>query len=187
MLFSLKRYFFFGLICMTLASCAWPPKRTTAPDSPGSVQKALEEGRTLMARNAHIQALALLSDAYKRFRQKNVLEMYHQAEQLALSAGDQAYQQKEFAKAGMLYLALEKSSLDRDEGSPRADQNYLERQIRECSRTLAEKGLKEYREENLNAAIAAWEQVLLFDPKNDSVVQSIGTARRQRTRLLATD
>ena len=31
---------------------------------------------------------------------------------------------------------------------------------------LTERGLKKYREENLEDAIALWEKVLLFDPDN---------------------
>ena len=183
MLFLLKRYFFFCLVCVTLACCAWIPKPTTVP----AVQEALEKGRTLMANNAHIQALAVLSDAYNKHRQKNILDMYVRAARQALAAGDDAYQRKEYAEAGMLYHALQESKIEADQGFLRPDQNYLEKQIRGCSRALSDKGLKEYRDQNLSAAIAAWEEALQFDPNNGEVARAISKASGQRARLLSMD
>lgn len=156
----------------------------SASHRPINRRAVVDDINTLKANNGHAEALGVLELRYRADPRPEVLAFYRETAQAAKSAADQAYQQRDYAQAGSIYRALMDSAALRETvgGSP-FDQQALERQVRECSKLLTERGLEKYREENLEEALAAWKKVLTFDPDNRSVLKAIDTASRQRKRL----
>jgi tetratricopeptide (TPR) repeat protein len=181
---SLKTSGALFVAALLLESCAFTPQGMRPAGQYGQLGTIIEEGQALLSRHEYAQALILLEDGYRMYGDSDLLESFLAAAQQAKAAGDQSLERMDFARAGMLYRTLQESALLKEAaGRSNAIDHGLEKQIRECSRMLTERGLKKYREENLGDAIALWEKVLLFDPNNRAVLKAIDTASRQRKRL----
>lgn len=173
----------FARIWLILAAVALLPS-CSASHRPAARHALIDDINTLKANNGHAEALGVLELRYRADPRPEVLVLYRETAQTARAAADQAYQRRDYAQAGSIYRALmDSAALRETAGGSLLDQQALERQVRECSKLLTERGLEKYREENLEEALAAWRKVLTFDPDNRSVLKAIDTASRQRKRL----
>ncbi len=59
----------------------------------------------------------------------------------------------------------------------------LKGRIDKLSETLMEKGLEDYRQGRLEAAIASWRQILAYDPSHEEAAKSVRTATTQLENL----
>ncbi len=170
-----------GSIAMLATACVPAAARMPVQPDPRTI---IGQGRDLVASGDLAGALDLLGKGYQARPESDLLEAYREALSVAKAAADLGYQRKDFTKAGVLYRALLDSVLLDTAGAPRGlERSGLERQMKECSRILTERGLEKYREENLDEAVAVWKKVLAFDPGNSAVLKAIETASRQRKRL----
>jgi tetratricopeptide (TPR) repeat protein len=145
------------------------------------------------SRQAHEQAslgkyrnaLEIYSNAYDRHHLRGLRQGYARMGEQVVLAADAAYQKKDFAEAGSIYRALFESGITtRDFAqSLTFDDDYLDKQIKACSKTLMEIGLMKYREEKLDEAIAIWKKILAFDLDNKNVRSAIDTATVQLQQL----
>ncbi len=148
---------------------------------------------TETSRQAHEQAalgkyrnaLDIYSSAYDRYHLRGMRQGYARMGEQVVLAADAAYQRKDFADAGSIYRALFESGITtRDFAqSLTFDDDYLNKQIKACSKSLMEIGLMKYREEKLDEAIAIWKKILAFDLDNKNVRSAIDTATVQLQQL----
>jgi tetratricopeptide (TPR) repeat protein len=156
---------------------------------PGRDTKLITE----TSRQAHEQAvlgkyrnaLEIYSNAYDRYHLRGLRQGYTRMGEQVVLAADTAYQKQDFAEAGSIYRALFESGITtRDFAqSLTFDDDYLDKQIKACSKTLMEIGLMKYREEKLVEAIAVWKKILAFDLDNKNVRSAIDTATVQLQQL----
>lgn len=130
-------------------------------------------------------ALKQFARQYDRHHTREMLAKYAAAAETVRRAADAAFDQKEYSSAGTIYRVLLDSGVAVETPSRAVsfDEDYLRDRIRVCSKTLTEAGLLKYREEKLDEAIAAWEQILAFDPENRTAAKAIETANGQLLRL----
>ncbi len=145
------------------------------------------------SRQAHEQAalgkyrsaLEIYSSAYDKYHLRGMRQGYARMGEQIILAADTAYQKKDFAEAGSIYRSLFESGITtRDFAQSLSfEDDYLNRQIKACSKALMEIGLMKYREERLDEAIAIWKKILAFDLDNKNVRSAIDTATVQLHQL----
>lgn len=59
--------------------------------------------------------------------------------------------------------------------------------IRSCAERMMDSGIAEYRRGRMEEALALWQNILAFDPKNAGARQAVDTARRQMDTLRSLD
>lgn len=96
-------------------------------------------------------------------------------------SGDEALRQGQQGDAGRKYAAVLRflphpASRETSQPFTRAE---LEERIDGISKSLMEKGVKEYQQGKIEAAIATWRQVLAYDPSNEEAAKSVRTATTQ--------
>jgi tetratricopeptide (TPR) repeat protein len=176
------------LLCtasILLASCAALPKNAVPVPERSVAEQSLSKANGHLEQGEYPEALALYASTYERNREREFLATYLQAGNRIKSAGDRAYQMRDFPRAGIIYSLLLESRICVDDlGKALSfDDVYLRKQISACSKALTEAGLKKYRQDKLEDAIALWEQVLAFDPDNTKVKNAVDTANRQLRKL----
>lgn len=161
-----------SMLFLLLSSCSALNKSTDTPVL--QTERYIEHGE-------YEETFALLSRSCDHYQEGNNLpaECRLNFERI-LQIADRHFEKKDFAKAGILYRLLMESG---------ATGNYppgalsLREKITKCARVLTGEGLVQYREEKLDKAISLWEQVLSFDPENESVKKAITSANRQQQYL----
>jgi tetratricopeptide (TPR) repeat protein len=167
-------------------SCSYI-RRVTAP--PGQEHKVIDEtakqAQAKIAAGEYKKALELYANAYDKYHYPGMRSSYARTTEQIRNAADAAYQKKDFAEAGSIYNTLFESGITtRDFAhSLSFDDDYLSGQINLCSKGLLENGLRKYREEKLDDAIAIWKTALVFDPENAGVKNAIDTATLQLQKL----
>ncbi len=101
------------------------------------------------------------------------------------SNGDRAFDEGDFALAGVVYEILLKhvSSMTHLNGSCPFDKDGLTARIKTCKKTLFENGLEQYRSGNLNQAITIWKGILTFDPGDQEIKGVVDKATLQLENL----
>ncbi len=160
------------------AACA---SHTPPPSSHTVMNAEIKHARDYQVQGEYEQALAIYAETYALHRNKDLRDRYLQAGNEIKTDGDTAFQNADFAKAGVTYKALLNSGVTVEDTVKALsfDEEYLKKQIRACADKLMEKGVMLYRQENLNEAIATWKKILSFDPGNQSAMKSVDTANRQ--------
>lgn len=101
------------------------------------------------------------------------------------NSGDEAYRQGRLEEAGRRWSAtLRYTSHPAEKGRPLPfGKTEIRAAIDRASSGLMEKGLVEYRKGNLEAAIATWKSILVFDPSHVDAARSLQTASTQLENL----
>lgn len=180
----------FLLICIALAtfssSCASMHKGA-GPAGAGvnSIGDTVRLAQEQVALGEYQKALGIYSTAYDKFHHPRLRYHYAGTGEQIRNAADAAYQRRAFADAARVYLVLFESGITTRDfaGSLSFNDDYLDGQIKACSKALTEIGLVKYREEKLDEAILSWQQALAFDPDNKGVMKAIDTATRQLHKL----
>jgi tetratricopeptide (TPR) repeat protein len=122
---------------------------------------------------------------YDKYHYAEMRNLYAGTAEQIRNAADAAYQKKDFADAGAMYKTLFESGVTaRDFSSSLAfDDEYLNRQMKACSKALLETGLTKYREGRLEDAISVWKKALVFDQDNKDIKSAIDTATTQLQNL----
>jgi tetratricopeptide (TPR) repeat protein len=96
-----------------------------------------------------------------------------------------ALERKDFAAAGKVsFLLLKNFGWLRDSISSLSfSKSSLENNIRNCTSQLTRKGIKLYREGELKKAIAAWKDILEFDPENVQIKKALANAQEQLAKI----
>lgn len=131
------------------------------------------------------RALELYSNAFEKNHHPGLRSGYARLGEQIKSNADTAYQTGNVAKAGISYSILLESGITTQDFAVTLsfDDNDLRKQIKDCSKVLMENGLKKYREEKLDEAIAIWKKALFFDPDNRNVKNAFETATAQLQKL----
>ncbi|MFA5515739.1 MAG: hypothetical protein WDA20_05570 [Desulfuromonadales bacterium] len=156
-----------------------PPKTTAElrPTARQQVAAQLQAGR-------FAAALAIIGEA----REKNgaLLEKeYLQALQALAAAGEKNFQRGDYRESGSAARTL----LDHFPKTPAlaarlpVDREAVGRRLRECAERLMDGGLAEYRAGNLQGAIVAWKEILVFDATHEGAKKAIHTADTQLKNL----
>ncbi|MFO7568719.1 MAG: hypothetical protein R6W75_02895 [Smithellaceae bacterium] len=100
-------------------------------------------------------------------------------------AADKASAREDFAFAGKSYHLLLKSYPDFKDIAHLLsfDRAQLQTNLAACQTALYKKGFQEYREGNLNEAVALWQDYLVIDPDNADIRKALNTARTQQKNL----
>ncbi len=177
------------LAALAVASCSLHSK------GPGAAPESASEARFITETTKHAQAqfsvgkfkraLELYSSALEKNYHPELLRGYARLGEQIKSAADAAYQSGNIAKAGIDYNILLESGITLQNFAETLtfDGNDLRKQIKACSKSLLESGLKKYREEKLDEAIAIWKKALSFDPDNENVKNAFETASAQLQKL----
>jgi tetratricopeptide (TPR) repeat protein len=98
------------------------------------------------------------------------------------ASADKAMADKDYARAGRLYVLVLKDSPSFEGGPPAAplDRAAITKALATCREVLTKTGLEEYRKGNLTKAIAVWEGLLSFDPDNTEIKKAVQTAKTQQ-------
>lgn len=174
-LFSLFVVVLFCLSCMTTGH----KFRRFLPEE--SVEILRSRTDAYLSADQYKKALDVYAEAYDRCGNDVILENYLKTGNQVRNAADNAYQKKDYLKAGRIYrVLLQQGITGRESGrSLSFDEAYLKKMIRSCSKRLSEIGLVKYRLDRLDEAIWVWDQILSFDSDNQSVIKAIETANIQ--------
>ena len=131
------------------------------------------------------KALALYASSYDKYHYPGMRGSYAGTGELIRNAADAAYQRRDFAEAGSTYHTLFESGITtRDFAHVLSfDDDYLNRQMKACSKGLLEAGLTKYREGKLEDAISVWKKALVLDHDNKDIKSMIETAATQLQNL----
>jgi tetratricopeptide (TPR) repeat protein len=146
----------------------------------GRAQQALKAGKIALAIETFQGALSENpGDADLKTKYLGTLEEIK-------AIGDNAYHNKDFARAGLVSFVLLKnySSYEGLRPPVALTRESLQETIAACREALTKTGLTEYRKGNLAKAIAVWEGLLAFDPDNAEIKKAVTTAKTQLNELI---
>ena len=177
------------------AGCAGPglwaarprsPARGAAPAPGAGAATALSSARAHMAAGAYQEAIDdYAAERQRQPRDQALLKQYVGSVEAIKRSADEAYDRSDFAPAGRDYELLRRN-FPRFAGFASAlsfDRAQLESRLARCRKALASGGFQEYRQGNLDQAIALWQGLLAIDPDNAEIKAALGTATRQRQNL----
>jgi tetratricopeptide (TPR) repeat protein len=181
----------FCFIALTVGACSLHskgPGTGTEPETASEerfITETAKHAQAQFARGRFKRALELYSKAFEKHHHPGLRSGYARLGEQIKSAADTAYQTGNVAKAGSNYNILLESGITKQDFAETLsfDDNDLRKQIKDCSKALMENGLKKYREEKLDEAIAIWKKALFFDPDNRSVKNAFETASAQLQKL----
>jgi len=192
-------YFAFCFVALAAAACSLhskgPIPATEPASEPAMEPKTASDAKfvTETAKNAQAQfavgrfkrALELYANAFEKNHHPRLRNEYANLGEQIKNAADTAYRTGNVTKAGIDYGILIDSGITTQDFAEMLsfDENYLRKQIKACSKALMESGLRKYREEKLDEAIAIWKKALFFDPDNRSVKNAFETATAQLQKL----
>ena len=134
------------------------------------------------------KALAVYQTALKEYPGDKTLKAgYAAAAGEIKTIGSKALAGHDYALAGKVHGLLLKNiaSFDGLEKGTALNRKDLDEAIELCSAQLTNRGLTEYRQGNLQKAIAVWEDLLAFDPENAEIKKAVETAKAQLRKLKA--
>lgn len=163
---------------------------------PGSVEARLEAGDELLKKGYYREALEEfklvlkmdhLNEAAQKGAELSRKKMKAERERVTQSllqlkdAGSNLYQRQEYVQAAQLWKeAIQLYQTQRDpafQRDPTFNPEEIQVQLDRMIQLLLEKGILLYRQGKLEGAIAAWQDVLLIDPQQQSALDYINKAR----------
>ena len=163
-----------------------PPAPAVKPPAISVADKLFAEGMTALQEGGHEQALELFSAAWQEKPGHAGVAREFDGALLALKKnGDAAYAQGKWEDAGKRWMGTLRfithpAANSRDYPFTRSE---VRAKVDHLSASLLEKALLQYREGNIQAAIADWKTILAYDPANEEAVKSLNTATTQLEQL----
>ena len=101
------------------------------------------------------------------------------------STADQALDKEDLASAGRKYDVLLKNYAHFKGFDKKLSFNstHINEKLHYCKQGLFKKGFQEYRQDNLSAAIALWQDLFAMDPQNADIRELLRTAKLQQKNL----
>lgn len=188
------------LLLAVMVSCAdtqhWISSRiydkppAPAEDAPLSSRQTIDQARRHMQTGDYQQAIDLYHAGYQQApRDRVLLAAYVQSLENMADTADQALDRQEVGAAGKIYDILLKNhprfrGFEQELPFTRAS---LNEKLDDCKKTLFKQGFQEYRQGNLDQAIALWEDLLVIDPRNTDIKEALRTARLHQKHLRETE
>jgi len=146
------------------------PVHIKKPQSVGDYQKTIDTYKMEIAKRPHDQSLT--QDYVKNLDEMKV-------------AADHEYEKENYTSACKTYNILNKnySTFRSFTHMLSFNKQTLTKRLTDCKTTLSKKGFQEYREGNLNEAIALWQGYLVIDPNNADIRKAVNTATLQQKNL----
>lgn len=175
----------FCFVALALAACSFHSKGPGTTPETKFITETAKQAQAQFSLGRFKRALELYSNAFDKYHHPGLRRGYARMGEQIRSAADTAYQRGEVAEAGIDYSILFESGITTRDfvGTLSFDDDYLSGQIKACSKNLMESGLRKYREEKLDEAIAIWKKALFFDPDNRNVKNACETATAQLHQL----
>jgi len=173
------------LEALAVASCSLHSKGPGAASESRLIAETAKQAQALVALGRFKHAIELYSNAFDKYHSRELRRSYVKLGERIKMSADTAYQSGEIGEAGVDYSILLESGITKRgfAGTLSFDDDYLNRQIKACSRALMESGLLKYRNEKLDEAIAIWKKALFFDPDNRTIKSAFETATVQLQQL----
>jgi tetratricopeptide (TPR) repeat protein len=149
------------------------PVQSKRPQMMGDYQKTIDAYKAEQTKHPHDQSLA--KDYAKSLDEMKV-------------AADSEYENENYPSACKTYSILMKnySAFRSFAHMLSFNKQALNKKLTDCKTTLSKKGFQEYREGNLNEAIALWQGYLVIDPNNTDIRKAVNTATLQQKNLQQT-
>ena len=149
------------------------PVQSKRPQMTGDYQKTIDAYKAEKAKHPHDQSLT-------KDYAKSLNEMK--------DAADSEYENENYPSACKTYSILMKnySAFMSFTHTLSFNMQTLNKRLADCKTTLSKKGFQEYREGNLNEAIALWQGYLVIDPNNTDIRKAVNTATLQQKNLQQT-
>ncbi len=167
-----------SLVILSLSSCSVHMARQEAVP----VDYLFKKAQACISMGDYKKALDVYSDAYDKYHHnQDLLKHYAKTGGQIRNAADRAYQRKDFAEAGRIYRILYNSHITAKDFSASLsfDGDYLNSQMKACSKALMEIGLAKYRAWEFEEAISIWKKALSFYPEDKEIKIAIDTASIQ--------
>ncbi len=178
------------LVCglaVLVPSCAGTQDRTTAVPRTVPKQAAPDvEARKHLAAGSYQQAIDdYAAELRRRPQDRELLRRYVDSLAEINALADRDLENEAYAAAGKGYLILLTNFPRFSAFAPTLafDQGRLKERLARCRDALSTRGFKEYRQGDLDAAIATWQSLLAIDPGNEQIKAILDTARLQRSNL----
>jgi tetratricopeptide (TPR) repeat protein len=194
---SLKQTSVLVIAVLMLASCAMesvkkvPPPRPlpppgTVPEEKSPAAETRRQVREMVRGGEYEDALVKIRDVSKGAPLgKDYGVLYENALNGLVLRGDGHMETRDYGQAGIAYRAALNNYPEDETARLKIDRSTdeLQRSIDTCSGVLMEDGLRKYRAGELEAAIALWEKIILFDPDNAAALKARDTADTQLQNL----
>jgi len=164
----------------------WSSAEEVAPSS-AQAAKLAEKHRVA---GEYQQAIDIYQEAYQRQPDDQTLvKAYVKSIEKIISAADKAFDQQDFASAGKTYDILLKNHAHFKGFQKQRSFNrtLLDEKLDYCQKALYQQGFQEYRNGNIDEAIAIWQDLLTIDPDNKDIQEALKTARLQQKNLREQD
>ena len=145
------------------------------------VEDTAKQAQTHITLGEYKKALELYSSVYDKYHYPDMRGSYAGAGEQIRKTADATYQKKDFAEAGNIFNTLFESGITARDfaNSLSFDDDYLNGQMKACSKALWEAGMTTYRDGKLEDAISIWKKALIFDQDNKDIKGAIETASTQ--------
>lgn len=183
-----------GLAILLAGGCAartpppleTPPPAVAPPPVVSPAERDYIEGQALLEEGKYDGALELFAAVWNKMPgHPGVEKNFPVALEGIKNSGDEARRQGRPEEAGKQWTAAMRflSHPAMKGRSPSFTKADLKGRIDKLSENLMEKGLADYREGRLEAAIATWRQILAYDPAHEEAAKSVKTATTQLENL----
>ena len=161
------------------ASAAPAPPAASTVLPPEQIRQQMEAGNYRQAVDLHKAAMA------SEPQNKNLVRAFEiSLEDIYLKA-EKAAAANDFAAAGKLYHLIYGNYPD-PKGTAQTlsfTRAGLASKLEQCKSALYHRGFQEYRDGNLNQAIAVWQDYLSLEPDNADIQKALNTAKTQQKNL----
>lgn len=162
-----------------------PPPAGPAPRVPDRAQ-AVEQARKHAEAGEYRKSINLYGEAHRsQPHDESLAKEFAQCLEAIRSAADERLEKGDIAAAGGLYYILQHDyqKFADIERALSFDYAYLNAKLDFCRHALTRQGFEEYRQGNLEKAIALWQGLLAIDPQNNDMKEAVRTATQQKKNL----
>jgi tetratricopeptide (TPR) repeat protein len=128
------------------------------------------------------KTIEIYKEVYQQYSKDSMVRRsYTRALQAIKKNADQAFDRKDFARAGKIYEILWRNYPHfMDVNRPLSwGREFLYNRVQDCKKFLDRKALEQYRSGNLSNATEIWKSILEFDPEDAEIKKALDTATIQ--------
>lgn len=188
--FSRSKLFFTLLILLLILPSCTGTKSQTSKSPEGKTPQASVQTSHLAQQSIevgeHRKAIDIYSNEVKKQpKDPQLIKEFAKSLEDMKSSADRAAEKGDFAFAGHIYYVMHSNYTKFSSVASRLsfDPVSLNTKLAHCRKSLSTQGFQEYRQGNLNKAIAIWQSLLLIDPNNKDIKEVLRTAILQQKNL----